>query len=185
MDLNHHSNHNFNQDISEQLHNTDRPVVTSSHIPGSHNTNLAAIACTRSLPPGIIAPLNTCNSSLSDDVCTSATATASPLLPPTNAGDGVYVLRKGTSPKASCRYRATSQNVLSSRRKVIRLLIVVLIVFALTVLPRHVRILLRVWAPHISFFVTGFSKYVMQVSEQSFYTKFRILFICRLFSRVR
>ncbi|CAL1534376.1 unnamed protein product, partial [Lymnaea stagnalis] len=51
------------------------------------------------------------------------------------------------------RYQATSVRVLSSRRKVIRLLILVQVTFAVCVLPHHVRLLMNYWEvyPSLSF----------------------------------
>ncbi|CAL1527884.1 unnamed protein product [Lymnaea stagnalis] len=47
--------------------------------------------------------------------------------------------------RAKCPYRMSSHRVLSSRRRVIRLLVVVLLTFAVCVLPTHLKLLLMFW----------------------------------------
>ncbi|KAL8562307.1 hypothetical protein ACOMHN_037263 [Nucella lapillus] len=85
--------------------------------------------------------------------------------------DGVYSVRfaaaaaaAASSSAASCRYQVTAHRVLQSRRKVIRLLVAVLVVFACCVLPFHLRLLLR-YGLHVYFVhhPRGLIKFVSQL----------------------
>ncbi|XP_070194138.1 trissin receptor-like [Littorina saxatilis] len=140
---------------SEMSSDTCRSVFYMPTLP-SADSSAPLLASSSPEPPGLA------GGQASAPVANSS-ASAVPL---TTSGsrDGVYILRPGTNTKtASCRYRVTSHHVLMTRRKVVRLLIVVLSSFALCVLPFHIRSLLWYWMPGQSQWKYGLPKYITQV----------------------
>ncbi|KAK7502525.1 hypothetical protein BaRGS_00006100 [Batillaria attramentaria] len=78
----------------------------------------------------------------------------------TGSGDGV------NSTAGSAQLRVSSHRVLMTRRKVVRMLVVVLAAFAVTVFPHHMRAVCRYYkVPGRSFWVSGFGKYMMQILQ--------------------
>jgi hypothetical protein len=78
--------------------------------------------------------------------------------------DGVYLLRPGAERRSSCRVRIKQHSNLQTRRKAIRLLVTVVITFALCVLPFHLReVLKHCLGQHAVEFENMPYKYIAQV----------------------